>query len=128
MKSKKILVIIIAGFFLSIAVQNTIATEDPGGIGLSVLQLYHHETKDHKGPIVVLDVLPNGSAIKAGIERGDIITHIDNEETSGKDFMYILEDMLRGPAYTSVALTIKRTSTNKTFTLTLDRVESKSLY
>lgn len=128
MGRKKIFLILIAGFLLSLVAQNTIAEEHPGGIGLSVLQLYHHKTKDHKGPIVVLDVLPRGSAIKAGVERGDIITHIDDEKTSGKDYMYILENMLRGPAYTSVTLTIKRTRTNKTFDLTVARVESKGLY
>lgn len=80
--------ITIAGFFLFVAAQNAVA-EEPGGIGVSVLQLYHHETRDHFGPIVVLDVLPNGSAIKAGIQRGDIITHVDKEGTSGKEYLYI---------------------------------------
>lgn len=127
MERKRILLIIIAALFLSVTAQNAVA-EEPGGIGLSVLQLYHHETRDHLGPIVVLDVLPNGSAIKAGVQRGDIITHIDKEGTSGKEYLYVLENMLRGPAYTSVTLTIKRTSTNQTFDLTLDRVESRGLY
>jgi carboxyl-terminal processing protease len=104
------------------------AEEFPGGIGLSVLQLYHHESMDHRGPIVVLDVLPKGSALKAGVEKGDIITHVDEEPTTGKDYRYILEEMLRGPAYTEVTLTIRRTSTNKSFDVTLDRVESKGLY
>ena len=75
-----------------------------------------------------MDVLPKGSALKAGIEKGDIITHVDEESTTGKDYKYILEEMLRGPAYTEVTLTIRRTSTNKRFDVTLDRVESKGLY
>lgn len=104
------------------------AEEFPGGIGLSVLQLYHHESRDHRGPIVVLDVVPKGSALKAGIEKGDIITHVDGESTTGKDYEYILEKMLHGPAYTEVTLTIKRTSTNERFDVTLDRVESRGLY
>jgi carboxyl-terminal processing protease len=104
------------------------AEEFPGGIGLSVLQLYHHESRDHRGPIVVLDVLPKGSALKAGLEKGDIITHVDGEPTTGKEYEYILEKMLRGPAYTEVTLTIRRTSTSKVFDVILDRVESKGLY
>jgi len=99
-----------------------------GGIGLSVLQLYDHQSNRHTGPIVIIDVLPKGSAAKANIERGDIITHIDDVSTKGKEFKYILEYMLRGPAYTSVTLTIERTSLNKRFNVTLDRVESKGLY
>ena len=102
---------------------------EPGGIGLAVLQLYDHsKEKNHKGPIVVLDVLEKGSAIQAGVERGDIITHIDRKSTSGREFEYILEEMLRGPAYTSVTLTIRRTSSGQTFNVTLDRVVSKGLY
>ena len=100
----------------------------PGGIGLSVLQLYDHQNNCHTGPIVIIDVLPKGSAAKANIERGDIITYIDDVPTSGKEFEYILEYMLRGPAYTSVTITIERASLNKKFNVTLDRVESKGLY
>jgi len=127
MEKKAIFVFVIVGVLLSMAVQVSIA-EEPGGIGLSVLQLYHHDMEGNKGPIVVLDVLPNGSAMAAGVERGDIITHVDNESTTGREYHYIIEEMLRGPAYTSVTLTIKRTSTDQTFDITLDRVESKGLY
>ena len=66
----------------------------PGGIGLSVLQLYNHQDICRTGPIVIIDVLPRGSASKADIQRGDIITHIDDVPTSGKDFEYILEILL----------------------------------
>ena len=127
MKKTAVLVFIIVGVLLSLAVQVSIA-EEPGGVGLSVLQLYHHERNDHKGPIVVLDVLLGGSALNGGVEKGDIITHVDKESTTGKEYLDIIENMLRGPAYTSVTLTIRRTSTNQTFDITLDRVESKGLY
>ena len=56
-----------------------LSAEEPGGIGLEILQLYHHEREDRKGPIVVINVLPGGPAFVAGVERGDIITHIDGE-------------------------------------------------
>ena len=127
MERKTIFLILVTAFMLFIP-SGLFAEELPGGIGLSVLQLYHHKREDHKGPIVVLDVLPRGSALKAGIEKGDIITHVNDESTTGKDYEYILEEMLRGPAYTEVTLTIKRTSTNKTFDVSLDRVESRGLY
>jgi C-terminal processing protease CtpA/Prc len=66
--------------------------------------------------------------LKAGIEKGDIIAHVDEEPTIGKDYEYILEEIFRGPAYTEVTLTIRRTSTNKRFGVTLDRVESNGFY
>jgi carboxyl-terminal processing protease len=127
MERKAICLVLVTALLLLLS-SDLSAEEFPGGIGLSVLQLYHHESRDHRGPIVVLDVLPKGSAFKAGIEKGDIITHVDEEPTTGKDYAYILEEMLRGPAYTEVTLTIRRTSTNRVFDVTLDRVESKGLY
>lgn len=127
MERKAIFFVLVVTLLLPLA-SDLFAEESPGGIGLSVLQLYHHESRDHRGPIVVLDVLPKGSALKAGIQKGDIITHVDEKPTTGKDYRIILEEMLRGPAYTEVTLTIRRTSTNKTFNITLDRVESKGLY
>jgi C-terminal processing protease CtpA/Prc len=105
-----------------------LAAEEPGGIGLSILQLYHHEREDHKGPIVVIDVLPNGPALPAGVERGDIITHIDGRLVAGNDFFYILEEMLRGEAYTNITLTIQRARTKQNFNLSLERVKTKGLY
>ena len=127
MKNKTIIIILLAVFLIPFKT-GLLHAEGPGGIGLAVLQLYDHNRKDHRGPIVVLDVLPNGSALVAGVEKGDIITHVDGEITSGRDYEYVLEEMLRGPAYTSVTLTIRRSSTNKTFDMTLDRIESKGLY
>ena len=69
-----------------------IAAEEPGGIGLAILQLYHHERADRKGPIVVIDVLPSGPAVVAGVKRGDIITHIDGHSVAGNEYFYILEE------------------------------------
>ena len=127
MERKAIIVIFIA-VLLAPMTSSLLSAEEPGGIGLEVLQLYHHERKDHRGPVVVLNVLPNGTALSAGVKNGDIITHIDGEPTRGKDFTYIVEEMLRGPIHTNVDLTIRRTSSYKTFNIILDRVSSKGLY
>lgn len=127
MKNKMIIILLFAVLLIPLKA-GLLKAEEPGGIGLAVLQLYDHNRKDHRGPIVVLDVLLNGSALDAGVEKGDIITHVDDEITSGKDYEYILEEMLRGPAFTSVTLTIRRSSSNKIFDITLDRIESKGLY
>ena len=127
MEKKAFIIILIAALLLTLT-PNFLTAEEPGGIGLAVLQLYHHDIKDHRGPIVVLDVLLNGPALSAGVEKGDIITHVDGKSTSKKDFDYILTEMLRGPAGTSVTLTIRRTSSNHTFNMTLDRIVSLGLY
>ena len=127
MINKTIIILLFAVLLIPLK-SGLLEAEEPGGIGLAVLQLYDHNRKDNRGPIVVLDVLPKGTALGAGVEKGDMITHVDGETTSGKDYEYILEEMLRGPAYTSVTLTIRRASSNKTFDMTLDRVESKGLY
>jgi hypothetical protein len=62
------------------------------------------------------------------IEKGVFITHVDEESPTVKDYRYIIEKMLRGPAYVEIDLTVKRTSTSKRFSVTLDHVESKGAY
>ena len=127
MLKKAVILFILACVFISVA-PCYLAAEEPGGIGLAILQLYHHDRKDRKGPIVVIDVMPSGPALVAGVERGDIITHIDNQLVAGNDFFYILEEMLRGPAHSNITLTIQRASTNQNFNLSLERVKTKGLY
>ena len=68
------------------------AEEFLGCISLFVLQLYHHESKDHRRLIFVLDVLLKGSALKIGIEKGTIIIHVDEESPNGKDYGYVLRE------------------------------------
>ena len=105
-----------------------LSAEEPGGIGLEILQLYHHEREDRKGPIVVINVLPGGPAFVAGVERGDIITHIDGQTVAGNEFFYVLEEMLQGPAHSGITLTIQRQITNQNFNLYLERVKIDGLY
>ncbi len=105
-----------------------LSAEEPGGIGLEILQLYHHERGDRKGPIVVINVQPGGPALVAGVERGDIITHINGQTVAGNEFFYILEEMLQGPAHSGITLTIQRQITNQNFNLYLERVKIDGLY
>lgn len=53
----RILLVLVAAPLLPIP-SDLFAEEFPGGIGLSVLRLYHHESRNHRGLIAVLDVLP----------------------------------------------------------------------
>ncbi|HMK65818.1 MAG TPA: PDZ domain-containing protein [Thermodesulfobacteriota bacterium] len=89
------------------------ALEETGGIGLTVGQLYDETTKDHKGYIVVLNVMKDGPAEKSGVEKGDIITHINGNMTKGRELMDFLKNEIRGPEGKEVTLKIWRYSQEK---------------
>ena len=84
-----------------------------GGVGI-VLSL-----KDPK-KLVVLRPIKNSPASKAGLEAGDVITKINDVDTSS-----IEQDkavgLMRGDPGTIVNLTVYRDSTKKTFVLSLTR-------
>lgn len=84
-----------------------------GGVGI-VLSL-----KDPKH-LVVLKTIKNSPADKAGIEAGDIITKVDNVETST-----ISQDkavnMMRGKEGSKVSITVLRPSTKQTLTFNITR-------
>jgi carboxyl-terminal processing protease len=115
---------VIATIFLWIAQSATaiFALEETGGIGMKIAQLYDDIRDDHRGSLVVLDVFEGSPAKASGIEKGDIITHIDGELTRGKDFKKILFNELRGGATTEVTLKIWRASTKKRLAIKLIRV------
>ena len=95
-----------------------------GGLGIRVGQLYDPQTPDKKGQLVVLYVMEGLPAQKAGVERGDIITHINGEPTEGKDFDELVSTRMRGPAGEKVALTLERygPAESKTLELSVQRV------
>jgi carboxyl-terminal processing protease len=95
-------------FAVLFSLQTAYATEEFGGLGMVVAQLYDEEIENGRGDIVVLVVLPKGPAAKAGIRAGDTITHIDGEMVSGRTFDDIVTGDLRGPIGASSRLTVKR--------------------
>jgi len=58
---------------------------------------------DHDQTLQVQQVLPGSPAEKAGIEVGDVVTHLDGEALSGKD-VYDLRKALRGDGEVTLAL------------------------
>ena len=84
-----------------------------GGVGI-VLSL-----KDPK-KLVVLRPIKNSPASKAGIQSGDIVSKINDAETSGMEQEKAV-GMMRGDPGTKVNLALYRESTNKTFTVSLTR-------
>jgi carboxyl-terminal processing protease len=78
-------------------------------------------------PRIVLDLLPDGPAAKAGIRVGDTILRIDGqhiEPMSSSDLTSIEEftDMMRGLPGTDVTLTIKRSDATESKEFTLTRI------
>lgn len=84
-----------------------------GGVGI-VLSL-----KDPK-KLVVLRPIKNSPASKAGIQTGDVVSKINDAETSGMEQEKAV-GMMRGDPGTKVNLALYRESTNKTFTVSLTR-------
>lgn len=104
---------LLAYLILAAAGAGTLGAAEPerfGGLGLNVAQLYTQETQDHLGPVVVLGVLPGTPAEAAGIEPGDVITHVDQKPIAGKEFRSIVLNLLRGEVGSTAKLTVKRGS------------------
>lgn len=73
------------------------------------------------GQIVVRQLVVGGPAHLAGIQVGDIITHIDGKATRGSNFRQMVDYRLRGQAGTNVTLKIHRPDTSRPLTFTLTR-------
>ena len=99
------------------------AEQELGGVGIIVAQLFDPKTDNNIGPLVVLKVFDNTPAAKQGVEKGDVITHIDGKPTAGEKFIKLVSEKLRGPIGTSLEITIRRTGEAKPFNLKLKREE-----
>ena len=121
---RNLLVAFILFMAICFSVDCVMAVEETGGIGLKISQLYNYATKedDKRGSIVVLDVFKSSPAQKYGVQRGDIILKVNDQETKNFDFLTILHDYLRGPSFTEVKLEIWRPSIQEKFEIILQRV------
>jgi C-terminal processing protease CtpA/Prc len=73
------------------------------------------------GRIVVKQLVLGGPAQQAGMQVGDIITHIDGKPTRGSDFKQMVEFRLRGRAGTKVQLNVQRPGQDKPLVFILTR-------
>jgi glyoxylase-like metal-dependent hydrolase (beta-lactamase superfamily II) len=71
------------------------ADEEFGGFGMIVAQLFDRDSPQNMGGIVVLHVLQESEAGKAGIRTGDVITEIDGKQTAGRQFGDVVLNGLR---------------------------------
>ncbi|MGA3039632.1 MAG: PDZ domain-containing protein [Bryobacteraceae bacterium] len=98
------------------------AAGESGTVGLNALRIYSDDSQDKQGPAVVIDVMENTPAAKAGIRNGDIIVGINGTDVDGKGATETLHANLAGPPGGSVKLTLWRPSEGRQFEAELTRV------
>lgn len=70
-----------------------------GGLGIEVTM--------ENGLVKVVSPIDDTPAFRAGVEAGDLITHIDGEPVVGLDLSEAV-DMMRGPVGTTISITVRR--------------------
>jgi carboxyl-terminal processing protease len=83
-----------------------------GGLGIEVTM--------EDGLVKVVSPIDDTPADRAGIQAGDVITHIDNEPVQGLSLAEAVERM-RGPVDTSIALTLRRAGQEEAIDVSLAR-------
>ena len=91
---------------------NTLIDGNYSGLGLSV------QMED--GAVKIISPFRGSPAEKAGIKAGDFITHLDGKLVYGGDLDEAVRQM-RGPAGTSIRLTVFRTGRDEPFDVTVTR-------
>jgi carboxyl-terminal processing protease len=87
-----------------------------GGLGIEVTM--------ENGLVKVVSPIDDTPAYKAGIESGDMITHIDNEPVMGLSLSEAVEKM-RGPVDTKIQLRLLRKGKDEPFDVSLNRAVIK---
>ena len=96
-------------------------SEEFGGFGIVVAQLYDIESPDNMGDIIILHVFQGSEADKSGIRSGDIIVEVDGKRTAGRPFKDIILDSLRGKVGSCSDVKIKRVPENSTMLFKIKR-------
>ncbi|MGO4883626.1 MAG: PDZ domain-containing protein [Bryobacteraceae bacterium] len=91
-------------------------------VGLIPAPLYSPDAKGQQGPAVVLDVMENTPAAKAGIRNGDLIVAVNGADLEGQDAMETLKASVIGLPGGSLKLTLFRISEGRQFQAELTRV------
>ncbi len=88
-----------------------------GGIGVTF-------TKDDEGEFLIVSVIDDTPAYKAGLRAGDIIEAVDGKTY---DDMSDIVEVIRGEEGTSLKLKYKRDDSEKTVTITRDIIQIESV-
>ncbi|MGH9404834.1 MAG: S41 family peptidase [Terriglobia bacterium] len=87
------------------------------GVGM---QIGERPGKNGKMAVVVEQPLPDSPAFSAGLRPGDVISGVDGKATTGMDTAKV-RDILRGPANTTVLITVTREGAPHPLQFTLKR-------
>lgn len=82
-----------------------------GGLGIEVTM--------ENGLVRVVSPIDDTPAFRAGVEAGDLITHLDGDPVMGLDLSEAV-DMMRGPVGTSLTITLRR-GEEEPFDVTIER-------
>ncbi len=83
-----------------------------GGLGIEVTM--------EEGVVKVVSPIDDTPAARAGIEAGDLITHLDGEQIMGLTLQEAV-DKMRGPIHTKLDLTVVREGVDKALKITIVR-------
>jgi carboxyl-terminal processing protease len=80
------------------------------------------EISKRKGLLTVVSLLPDTPAYNSGLDAGDVIEGVDGIETKDMTLSCAVKN-ITGPAGTEVTLTIRRSSEQKNFDITITRAK-----
>jgi hypothetical protein len=99
----------IALLFLACSANWRILADEPGGIGIVLVQLYDPGNEPtHLGPLAVMHVVENSPAARAGIRCSDFVTAVNGVPVAGREYSEILKNDLHGPVGGTVKLKVSR--------------------
>lgn len=84
------------------------------------------EMTKRSGQIVVLRVLADNPALRAGIKPGDIITAVDGKPVNDEDLSSVVSK-IRGSSGTQVMVTVNRDGRSIDFTMVRETINNKSV-
>jgi hypothetical protein len=83
--------------------------DDRGTVGIFFAQLFDdNRLPSHRGPLVVLQVVEESPAAKAGIHSGDFVIAINGVPVPGREIAAILSKEIHGPIGATLRLTVMK--------------------
>ncbi len=116
---KRILSAIAVTILVALPVPGRAGTNQPDCAGIGILVMPHNSTK-------IMSVTPGGPAALAGVQMGDVLTSIDENDTATMTSKEIIA-ALRGDTGTTVRIAIKKRDGTQS-AITLTRVDLSSFY
>src|SRR6202162_4400348 len=83
------------------------SADDRGTVGIYFAQLFDdNQRPSHRGPLVVLRVVEESAAAKAGIHSGDFVVAVNGVPVSGREISEIVSKDIHGPIAATLRLTV----------------------